>query len=89
LKPAGVMRPNAQLGQIYEFSAPLGDLATGRHPGLLVDGYSRMYPGSYRWRRSAGDSPPQTRVEPVASAEALKTPQHPAWLEMKFEIVVP
>jgi len=90
-QPVGAMRPDARLGQTYEFSAPLGNLAAGRHPGSFLDGYSRIYPGAFRWRRPGEGSPRATRVEPLIPPEAARSSpqQHPAWLELKFEIVVP
>ncbi len=88
-KPAGPMRPDARLGQTYEFSAPVGSLAAGRHPGLLIDGYSRMYPGSFRWRRPGDEGPAKTRVEPLTPSDSPRAVLHPEWLELHFEIIVP
>lgn len=86
--PTGAARPDLKLTQAYQFSAPLAGLRAGRHAGLFVDGHSRMYPGGFRWRQNADPDPKQTRVVPLTEPEA-RAAQHPEWLELKFEIIVP
>ncbi|HEV7401532.1 MAG TPA: hypothetical protein VGO11_01350 [Chthoniobacteraceae bacterium] len=88
LKPTGAARPDIKLTQAYQFCAPLTGLRAGRHAGLFVDGHSRMYPGGYRWRQNADADVKQTRVVPLTEPDP-KTTQHPEWLELKFEIIVP
>lgn len=85
-KPIGAMRPDGRLGQTYDFCAPLGTLPPGRHLGVLLDGYSRQYPGPFRWHPE--EAAPGIHVEPLDQPVADPT-QHPAWLELKFAIVVP
>jgi hypothetical protein len=87
--PTGAARPDLKLTQAYQFSAPLAGLRAGRHAGLFVDGHSRLYPGGFRWRQNPEAGPRQTRVVPLKEAEAGGAAQHPEWLELKFEIIVP
>lgn len=88
LKPTGTARPDLKLTQAYQFSAPLAGLRAGSHVGLLIDGHSRMYPGGYRWRQSPDADPKQIRIVPAAP-DAARTAQHPEWLELKFEFIIP
>jgi hypothetical protein len=88
LKPTGAARPEIKLTQAYQFSAPLAGLRAGRHAGLLIDGHSRMYPGGYRWRQNPVGDPKQVHIA-LAGPESAKNTQHPEWLELKFEIIVP
>jgi hypothetical protein len=88
-KPTGAARPDLKLTQAYQFSAPLAGLRAGRHAGVFVDGHSRMYPGGFRWRQNAEPDPKQTHILPLTGPIAARTAQHPEWLELKFEIIVP
>ena len=87
--PAGVVRLDARLGQTFEFTAPLPALNAGRHPGHMLDGYSWLYPGPFRWIDPGAGSQKDIRVEPVVQPAGDPTLVHPAWLDLKFEIVVP
>ena len=88
-KPVGSMHPDGRLGQTYDFAAPLGALTPGRHPGSLLDGYSREYPGPYRLHQPDPGAAAHTHIEPLDQAPSADPNQHPAWLELKFAIVVP
>jgi len=87
--PAGVVRLDARLGQTFEFTAPLPALSAGRHPGHMLDGYSWLYPGPFRWIDPGAGNQNDIRVESVAQRAGDPTLVHPAWLDLKFEIVVP
>lgn len=88
LKPTGAARPDVKLTQAYQFSAPIAGLPAGRHAGLFIDGHSRMYPGGYRWKQNPDADPKQPRIV-LAGPDSAKNTQHPEWLELKFEIIVP
>ena len=85
--PASGGQRDARLGQTFIFTAPLAALRPGRHTGRLVDGYSRLYPGPFRWVNDGNQR--GIRVEPVAQPEDHRMPLHPASLALKFEVVVP
>jgi hypothetical protein len=87
--PAGAVQLDARLGQTFEFTAPLPALNTGRHPGHMLDGYSWLYPGPFRWIDPGAGNQKDIRVEPVVQPAGDPTLVHPAWLDLKFEIVVP
>lgn len=87
LAPAGGVQLDARLGQTFTFSAPLASLRPGRHAGRLADGYSRMYPGPFRWR--GGSEGKGARVELRAEPGTTGAALHPAWLALKFDVVVP
>jgi hypothetical protein len=88
LTPAGGVRRDPQLGQTFLFTAPLPALEAGRHPGRLVDGHSRDYPGGYVWRDPGGGDPGAIRFEPVTPDTGSRSPEHPPWLELQFNVVV-
>lgn len=85
----GKVKRDGKLGQTFRFVAPLPPLKPGRHEGLLVDGHSREYPGAFRWKQAGGGSAKEIRVEPLTLPDDPRIRQHPPWLELKFEIVVP
>ena len=87
LIPAGGAKLDARLGQTFTFTAPLAGLRPGRHAGRLEDGYSRLYPGPFRWLGGGEGRGP--RVELLAKPDAARSPLHPAWLAVKFHVVVP
>ena len=87
--PTGPVQLDARLGEIFEFTAPLPVLHTGRHPGHMLDGYSWLYPGPFRWIAPGAGNQKDIRVEPVVQTAGDPTLAHPAWLDLKFEIVVP
>jgi len=87
--PAGIVQRDARLGQTFAFTTPLANLRPGRHPGSLVDNFSRAYPGPFRWLRAGEGSAKGIRVEPVVQSKEQPTPLHPVWLSLKFEVVVP
>ena len=91
LQPAGAARRDLKFGQTYTFTAPLGKLAPGIHPGMLADGFSRMYPGAFRWIRPGEGGPKDIRVEAVVIPQDSGASQreHPPWIELKFNLVVP
>jgi hypothetical protein len=89
LEPNGSVRCDPQLGQTYVFSVPVPKLASGRHPGKLVDGHSRDYPGGYVWKEPGHGGPGAIRFEPVAPATDRRSPDHPPWLELQFNVLVP
>jgi hypothetical protein len=89
LKPTGAARPEIKLTQAYQFSASLPRLRAGRHAGLFVDGHSRMYPGGYRWRQNPEADAKLTHIAPLTGPVSARNTQHPEWLELKFEIIVP
>jgi hypothetical protein len=87
--PVGAAECDARLGQTFVFAAPLPKLGPGRHEGLLIDGYSRAYPGMFRWKEAGQGRPGDIRIVPVTQPEDPRSSRHPAWLELKFEVVVP
>ena len=91
LQPAGEVQRDLKFGQTYTFTAPLGKLTPGRHPGMLADGFSRMYPGSFRWIRPGEGGPKDIRVEAVVIPQDAGANQreHPSRIELKFNLVVP
>lgn len=91
LTPAEPVALDAKFGQTYIFTAPLGALAQGAHPGRLIDGYSRLYPGSYRWVEPGVGVTNDVRVEPrnVLANQSAGLNEHPAWIELPFNVIVP
>ncbi|MGB8356019.1 MAG: hypothetical protein WCD79_19125 [Chthoniobacteraceae bacterium] len=87
--PAGTVQLDARLGETFEFTTPLPVLNAGRHPGHMLDGYSWLYPGPFRWIDPGAGNQKDIRVEPVVQPVGDPTLAHPAWLDLKFEIVVP
>jgi hypothetical protein len=89
LETVGSVRCDAQLGQTFLFSAPLPALESGRHPGQLVDGHSRDYPGGFVWKEPGRGGPREIRFEPVTPDTDSRSHEHPPWLELQFHVVVP
>ena len=91
LTPAGSVQRDLRLGQTYTFTAPLSALTPGRHPGTLADGYSRQYPGAFRWLSPGEGGPKDIRVESVVVPQDAGRAQreHAPWIELKFDLVVP
>ena len=89
LEPRGGVRCDPQLGQTFVFAAPLPPLASGRHPGRLVDGHSRDYPGGFVWKEPGRGGSGAVRFEPVAPVPSRRSHDHPPWLELQFNVVVP
>jgi hypothetical protein len=88
LAAVGSVRCDPQLGQTFLFAAALPALPAGRHPGTLVDGHSRDYPGGYVWKEPGQGGSGGVRIEPVPSGNASGSRDHPPWLELQFEAVV-
>ena len=89
LEPRGGVRCDPQLGQTFVFAARLPTLASGRHPGKLVDGHSRDYPGGFVWKEPGRGGSGAVRFEPVAPVTSRRSQDHPPWLELQFNAVVP
>lgn len=89
LEPQGGVRLDPQFGQTFRFAAPLPALAPGRHPGRLLDGHSRDYPGGFVWKEPGRGGPGAIRFEPVSPATDRRSPDHPPWLELQFNVIVP
>lgn len=89
LAPAGDVQCDPQLGQTFLFAAPLPALDSGRHPGKLVDGHSRDYPGGFVWKDPGQGSSESIRFEPFAPQVRPRSHEHPPWLELQFNVVVP
>lgn len=89
LEPVGSVRCDPQLGQTFHFAAPMPALASGRHPGKLVDGHSRDYPGGFVWKEPGRVGSEAVRFEPVAPVTGRRLQDHPPWLELQFNVVVP
>lgn len=89
LAPEGAVRCDPQLGQNFLFVAPLPQLASGRHPGKLVDGHSRDYPGNFVWKSRGPAGSEAVRFEPVVPETPSRPTEHPPWLELEFHAVVP
>lgn len=87
IEPDGGVRYDPQLGQTFLFTAPLPPLEPGRHPGKLVDGHSRDYPGGFVWKSPGRGGPETIRFEPVT--RDARGHEHPPWLELQFNVVVP
>jgi len=87
--PVGTVVRDRKLGQTFLFSAPLPPLKPGSNPGKLVDGYSRKYPGGFRWKARPEVRPGELRVEPLTPPPQPGSTLHPPWIELNFEIVVP
>ena len=85
----GGVRCDPQLGQTFVFAARLPTLASGRHPGKLVDGHSRDYPGGFVWKEPGRGGSGAVRFEPVAPVTSRRSQDHPPWLELQFNAVVP
>lgn len=88
LEPDGSVRCDPQLGQTFLFAAPLPTLASGPHPGKLVDGHSRDYPGGFVWKQAGRDGPEAIRFEPVTPDTDPRSHDHPPWLELRFNVLV-
>ena len=88
LEPVGGVRLDAQLGQTFFFAARLPTLESGRHPGTLVDGHSRDYPGGFVWREPGQGGSKEIRFEPVGPETDRRSHDHPPWLELQFNVVV-
>jgi hypothetical protein len=88
LQPDGSVQLDPQLGQTFRFRAPLPALRSGRHPGELVDGHSRDYPGGFLWKASGQDGSAEIRFEPVTPDTDPHSREHPPWLELRFDAVV-
>jgi hypothetical protein len=88
LEPVGGPRLDPQLGQTFFFAAPLPVLASGRHPGTLIDGHSRDYPGGFVWREPGRNGSQEVRFEPVGPDTDRRSHDHPPWLELQFTVVV-
>ncbi|MEX0671191.1 MAG: hypothetical protein WD060_12115 [Pirellulales bacterium] len=88
LEPGGSVRCDPQLGQTFLFSGPLPALQPGRHPGRLVDGHSRDYPGGFVWKDPGREGSEAIRFEPVTPATQAGPHDHPPWLELQFNVVV-
>lgn len=86
LEPDGGVRCDPQLGQTFVFTAPLPPLGSGRHPGKLVDGHSREYPGGFIWKSPGRDGSEAIGFEPVT--RDIRSHEHPPWLELQFNVVV-
>jgi hypothetical protein len=86
LEPDGGVRCDPQLGQTFVFTAPWPALAPGRHPGKLVDGHSRNYPGGFVWKSPGQGGSEAIRFEPVTPD--TRSHEHPPWLELQFNVVV-
>lgn len=89
LEPRGGVRCDPQLGQTFVFAARLPPLASGRHPGRLVDGHSRDYPGGFVWKEPGHGGSGAVRFEPATPATPSRPGDHPPWLELQFNVVVP
>lgn len=89
LSPVGPVVRDRKLGQTYLFSAPLPKLKPGTYSGKLVDGYSREYPGAFRWKALPEPPTGNLRVNPLTPSEKPGSPAHPPWIELNFEVVVP
>lgn len=89
LKIDGAVKLLPQCRQVFTFSAPIGELKTGRYKGQLLDSYSRNFPGAYRWD---GPKTPGSKGPQVLVAEAPKMHDadgHPSVLQIKFDVVIP
>jgi hypothetical protein len=89
LEPETPVQCDPQLGQSFLFGAPLPKLASGRHPGKLVDGHSRDYPGGFVWKNLGPAGSEAVHFEPVAPTTPSRPNEHPPWLELEFHAVVP
>ncbi len=89
LAPRGGVRCDPQLGQTFVFAARLPTLAAGRHPGKLVDGHSRDYPGGFVWKDPGRGGSGAVRFEPATPETPSRPGDHPPWLELQFNAVVP
>ena len=89
LAPRGGVRCDPQLGQTFVFAARLPTLASGRHPGKLVDGHSRDYPGGFVWKDPGRGGSGAVRFEPATPETPSRPGDHPPWLELQFNAVVP
>ncbi len=91
LTPAGTVMCDPKLGQTYTFTAHVGDLAAGSYSGRLIDGYSRMYPGAFRWISPGAGGPAEIRVESVSLPQDTGRSQseHAEWIQLTFNVVVP
>lgn len=87
LEPVGSVRLDPQLGQTFLFAAALPALPPGRHPGTLVDGHSRDYPGGYVWKEPGQAESGGVRFEPATAGPGVGSRDHPPWLELQFEAV--
>ena len=88
LQPSAAVQCNKRLGQTFSFTAPLGALSSGRHAGLLTDGYSRVYPGPYKWQPSEPTGPGKTFVRPLPEPSGQEK-VHASTLTLKFEVHAP
>ncbi|MBI2193944.1 MAG: hypothetical protein HYU36_18360 [Planctomycetes bacterium] len=89
IRPAGEVKLDAALGQTYIFEADMDDLATGRHAGVLTDGFSRSYPGPYRVESSAGPGGRDARLQITQGPGVMGLQRHPGEVQLRFELVVP
>ena len=89
LAPRGGVRCDPQLGQTFVFAARLPTLTSGRHPGKLVDGHSRDYPGGFVWKDPGRGGSAAVRFEPATPDSPSRPGDHPPWLELQFNAVVP
>lgn len=89
VEAVGSVRCDPQLGQTFVFAAPLPTLPSGRHPGRLIDGHSRDYPGGYVWKDPGQGGSQAIRFEPVEANTDHRSQDHPPWLELRFNVVVP
>jgi len=88
LRPVGSVQLDPQLGQTFHFRAPLPPLGSGRHPGELVDGHSRDYPGGFLWKDPGQEGSAEIRFEPVLPDTISRSREHPPWLELRFDVIV-
>jgi len=88
LEPDGSVRCDPQFGQTFLFKASLPELGLGRHPGNLLDGHSRDYPGGFVWKNARRKATDAMRFEPVVPATPSRSDDHPPWLELRFDLVV-
>jgi hypothetical protein len=88
LQPSAPAKCDARLGQTYSFTAPLGALGSGKHAGLLTDGYARVYPGPYKWQPSEPTGPGKAFIRPLPQTPGHEK-AHASTLALNFEVHAP
>ena len=88
LQPSTPVKCDARLGQTYSFTAPLGALGSGKHAGLLTDGYSRVYPGPYKWQPSEPTGPGKAFIRALPQTPGHEK-AHASTLTLNFEVHAP
>lgn len=88
LQPSVAVKCDERLGQTFTFTAPLGALDSGKHAGLLTDGYARVYPGPYKWQPSEPTGLGKAFVRPLPQTPGQEK-AHSNTLALKFEVNAP